>query len=293
MLQPDRPAPPLATAQLRWTMPLFVVASLAAHAGVLIGLSGDPQPAPSIGIPAISVEIILGADTPAGVAALPAQFESEASAPDTQTDDAKRGGFALAARPDAAEPAKLEADVIPPEPSGARAPLETEAVRPKPESIPAEAPPRPSEAADAPVENEPLPQSPSPHKPAKSAPPKPKAEDRPRAKAASRQAAASASGVGLGRSSADPSYAARVAAHLARHKRFPPLALSQGARGTAVVAFSIDAGGRVTSVRLTRGTGTPSLDEEAQAMVRRASPLPAPPSGRAASMTLPVTFEVR
>ncbi len=293
MLQPDRPTPPPAPAQLRWTMPLFIAASLAAHASVLIGLSGDPHPAPSIGIPAISVEIILGADAPAGFAALPGQFEAEANAPDAQTDDAKRGGFELAARPDPAGPAALETEAIRPEPSDARAPLETETVRPEPGTRPAEAPAKPLEPADSARKDEPIAQPQSRPKAASPAPPKQKAEDRPRPKAASRQAAASASGVGVGRSSADPSYAARVAAHLARYKRFPPLALKEGARGTAMIAFSIDANGRVTSVRLTRGAGAPSLDEEAQAMVRRASPLPAPPSGRAASMTLPVTFEVR
>lgn len=288
MLQGDRPAPPPPSAQLRWTMPALLAASLAAHASVLAGLSGDPQPAPSIGIPAISVEIILGASSPAGLAALGGQFE--ASAADARADDATRGGLEVAARPDAVEPAKLESEAAPPDTADAPPPLETVPIRPESEAKPVEK--EPLEPLDA-AKDQPAPQRPPRHQPAKPAPPKKKAEERPRAKAAAKQAAASASGFGVGRSSVDPSYAARVAAHLARHKRFPPLALKEGARGTAMVAFSVDAGGRVTSVRLIRGAGAPSLDEEAQAMVRRASPLPAPPSGRAASMTLPVTFEVR
>jgi protein TonB len=60
-----------------------------------------------------------------------------------------------------------------------------------------------------------------------------------------------------------------------------------------VVSFSIDAGGRVTRVVLVRGTGIASLDQESQAMVRRASPFPPPPSGRPMTITAPVNFGLR
>jgi len=59
------------------------------------------------------------------------------------------------------------------------------------------------------------------------------------------------------------------------------------------VSFSIDGSGRVTSVRLVRGTGAPSLDREAQAMPRKASPFPAPPSGKTMNFTVPVNFRPR
>jgi periplasmic protein TonB len=105
-------------------------------------------------------------------------------------------------------------------------------------------------------------------------------------------AAAAAGGVGRGRSDANTNYRGLVAAHLARHKRFPDAARSRGSQGSAVVTFALDGGGRVTSVRVARGSGVTSLDQEAAAMVRRASPFPAPPSRRGMSFTVPVSFRL-
>ncbi len=47
------------------------------------------------------------------------------------------------------------------------------------------------------------------------------------------------------------------------------------------------------SARLVRGSGDASLDEEAVAMIRRASPVPAPPDGLgsgAIALTVPIKF---
>jgi protein TonB len=105
-------------------------------------------------------------------------------------------------------------------------------------------------------------------------------------------ASAAAGGVGRGRSDADSNYRGRVAAHLARHKRFPADARSRGDQGSAMVTFAIDGNGRVTSVRLARGAGAPTLDREAIAMVHRASPFPPPPGGRGMSFSVPVSFRI-
>jgi len=67
---------------------------------------------------------------------------------------------------------------------------------------------------------------------------------------------------------------------------------SRGQQGTATVSFSLDGGGRVTAARLVRGSGIASIDQEVQAMVRRSSPFPAPPSGRSVSFTVPVSFRL-
>jgi TonB family protein len=48
----------------------------------------------------------------------------------------------------------------------------------------------------------------------------------------------------------------------------------------------------VTSARLARGSGIASIDQEVQAMVRRASPFPAPPAGHTQSFTVPVSFRL-
>ena len=84
-----------------------------------------------------------------------------------------------------------------------------------------------------------------------------------------------------------------MAAHLARHKRFPPDARMRREEGSAGITFSIDGLGRVTDVKLTRSTGFPSLDRETQSMVRRASPFPPPPGGQALSFSVPVSFNMR
>ncbi|MEA2933934.1 MAG: periplasmic protein TonB [Variibacter sp.] len=105
-------------------------------------------------------------------------------------------------------------------------------------------------------------------------------------------ASSRANNVGVGRSHNDSNYRGLVAAHLARHKQYPADARSRGDQGTATVSFSLDGSGRVTSVRLSRASGFGSIDTEVTAMVRRASPFPAPPSGQSVSFTVPVSFRM-
>jgi periplasmic protein TonB len=96
-----------------------------------------------------------------------------------------------------------------------------------------------------------------------------------------------------GSSRSNANYSGLVAAHLMRHKRFPEEARNRGEQGRGTVNFSLDGGGRVTRVSLVRGTGSAILDQEATAMVRRASPFPAPPDGRPLNFTAPVSFRAR
>ncbi|MDP3321632.1 MAG: energy transducer TonB, partial [Bosea sp. (in: a-proteobacteria)] len=85
------------------------------------------------------------------------------------------------------------------------------------------------------------------------------------------------------------SWRGTLLAHLNRYKRFPG-----GANpGTVQVSFSIDRSGRVLTARLVRGSGDALLDEEAVAMIRRASPVPAPPEGLGGgtiALAVPVKF---
>jgi protein TonB len=92
------------------------------------------------------------------------------------------------------------------------------------------------------------------------------------------------------------SFEARVLSHLARHKRYPDAARRQDLRGRVAVTFSLDAGGQVISVGLAGSSGHPILDQEALAMMRRASPFPSipPESGRTTvGFTAPVLYETR
>jgi protein TonB len=164
-----------------------------------------------------------------------------------------------------------------------------------------------AETADAVVLPEPERHKPTPPEvqnaaPQPTAPAKVKARERkriaaPTAKKTSQQrratASTAASGVGRGRSDASSNYPGRVSAHLARHKRYPAAARAAGSQGVATVSFSLDGSGRVTSVRLARGSGIAGIDQEVVAMVRRASPFPAPPDGRGRSFTVPVRFNLR
>ncbi len=88
----------------------------------------------------------------------------------------------------------------------------------------------------------------------------------------------------------------RVLAWLSRHKRYPASARSRKQAGLVQVAFTVDRGGRVTSARIARSSGVPALDQAALEMVRRASPVPAPPPEIAASslrLAVPVDFSLR
>jgi protein TonB len=85
-----------------------------------------------------------------------------------------------------------------------------------------------------------------------------------------------------------------LAAHLARYKRYP----ADGSQRTAeiVMSFELDRTGHVLSASIVRGSGEASFDEAALAMLRRADPVPAPPSRVADGglvFTLPVIFRVK
>ncbi|KPH82316.1 TonB family protein [Bosea vaviloviae] len=102
-------------------------------------------------------------------------------------------------------------------------------------------------------------------------------------------AAAPSQGADSAPSVSPASWRGTMLAHLNRYKRFP----SGASPGTVQVAFSIDRSGRVLSARLVSGSGDAVLDEEAVAMVRRASPVPAPPAGLGGStvmLAVPVRF---
>ena len=67
--------------------------------------------------------------------------------------------------------------------------------------------------------------------------------------------------------------------------------IATSTRGVAKVAVTIDRGGTVLSARLAGSSGNRDFDAEAIALVRRASPIPAPPAGvggRTLSLIVPV-----
>lgn len=365
----------------RQNRPLWAAAcialSIAAHAVLFVAFLRQPEPLASIGIDAISVELVLGANTPAGLAANPGEAQPQpdalarapqppdpapadpaASEPDkpVQPDTAA----AVAPTPEEAKGSEPDIAAVDPNPEPSAPEPEVAKVEPEPEAKPPEPPvetPQPAEppaviaAQPPPAEPAPpiaapqtgdLPTADKPDSPpiAPAAPPsapakkavtppakprpveraKPPAKKQPATKperkkvatpapggrrdakdkrnaaqkagerkgrTAARVAARSPNGVGVGRSSNDSNYPGRVRAHLMRFQR------AQHGQGRAMVGFSLDGSGRVTSVRLVSSSGSGALDAEAQGMVRRASPFPAPPSGRGMSFTVPINFRVR
>ena len=270
----DRPAPYFPPSEYSPLIGLLI-GSVLLHANLIGIFRTAPEQLPSIGIPAISVEIVLGDDAPAGVAAAsgdegtpgkpvitlhepPAETTQEsASLPASQNERPRQTADET---PD--QPPRTEAVVVS-EPTPSTVP-EPFSATPAPESVVTEVP------TIQEIEHETKRPAPSPA-----------------------TAAQSASRIGRGRSSPDANYFARVAAHLARHKQFPEEARRRRHQGSASVAFNIDGVGRVTEVRLVSSAGSPALDREAQAMVRRASPFPPPPGGQPQTFSVPVSFTMR
>lgn len=271
----------------------FILCSALVHAGVCAVLNREPPPMAGLETDAISVEIVLDVATPAAPAATAS--EPDTSAADIQKDPQPQPEPPVAAaaseppqhepqstpEPVAEPPAAQLASPAPPEPAAEIAPVLAPAA-PKP--------PEPKRAAQPPKR----PEKPVPQKPGKAAPRIP-ANDRRIAmrtpagepSTASRAASAPAA-AGPGRADAEAKYRGLVAAHLNHYKQFP--AEAHDRQGVPVVSFGLDGHGRVTRVALARGSGISSFDQEAQAMVRRASPFPAPPEGRSMSFTVPVSF---
>ncbi len=74
---------------------------------------------------------------------------------------------------------------------------------------------------------------------------------------------------------------------------YPRLARENGIEGTAVVRFTVDSAGRVTSTAVINSSGSNLLDAEAIRVVRRASPFPAPAGTESRYFSIPVTFTLK
>jgi periplasmic protein TonB len=85
-----------------------------------------------------------------------------------------------------------------------------------------------------------------------------------------------------------------LVSHLNRFKRYPDVARARSSQGDVAVQFTIDGMGRLVASRVVRSSGSSVLDEEALAVLQRASPLPAPPAQITTfDLTLPIQFRLR
>ncbi len=180
--------------------------------------------------------------------------------------------------PLAAEPLEAEETVPPPPPEDA---VETP-------------PPPPPPTPDAPEETVRAIAPPPPRQP----PPRPAAPRPAPPREAPAVAAAPAPAVAAPPAPARPpaSYVGRLMAALERHKDYPMAARMRRAEGTVVLRFAMRRDGAVASWRIERSSGHEDLDQAVAAMIRRASPLPAPPPelpGDPVELVVPVRFTLR
>lgn len=108
--------------------------------------------------------------------------------------------------------------------------------------------------------------------------------------------AAPVAGTGRTAELAQATWQKSLLTHLNTNKRYPVQARARGDQGTAKVQFRIDRRGNVIASELLASSGSPSLDEEALAVLKRASPLPAPPAefgGETIALTLPIQFRIK
>jgi protein TonB len=264
--------------------------SLTAHGALFAALAlFSWSPRPLDGVVEIPVEIVAEAPSPA-VAEPPAPVEP--SPPPAEAPPAA----AEPATPVPAAVGELAAPTEPPpaaptEPSPPPPPVET----PRAAMEPAAPPAAVAAPASAPVEA--ATPSPSPKtqpRPPLEPTPRPRPTSRPKHAAASVRPAPSpaASRPGSPRVDAD-AYRASLYARIYAAVRYPESARERGAEGVAVVSFSFDARGQVTSAALAQSSGDAALDAEAVASVRRASPLPPPPEGAQRAYAIPLRYRLR
>lgn len=104
----------------------------------------------------------------------------------------------------------------------------------------------------------------------------------------SNRTAAAQSASGSGSSMSPARWQNRVRQHILRRVKKPGQ-IQQ--RVVVTVTFTFDRSGNVLSVRARNSSGNPALDEAAVSIIRRSSPLPAPPPDVPTSLTVPVEFK--
>ncbi|GLK76939.1 hypothetical protein GCM10008171_21930 [Methylopila jiangsuensis] len=281
---------------------------LAAHAGVLILSQRSPQPTGFETPPAIEMDL-----TP------PPSGETQELAPESSA--------ASAPTPEVETPIEPEAEMLPELETDPPPPLEETVETVEAEETPQEVEDLPPDVAEVPPDVTPevaLPpeqtvtaqeiEEPKPKPVARKPEPKREVVKKPQREPVKREArkppaarpptaaAAPASGsmgsansAGSARAAAD--YGRRLHALLAAQKRYPAAANAQRLQGRAVIRFTVNRAGNVVSQSIAQSSGYAILDQELQAMLRRASgrfpPMPADMAGGSKTYTVPMSFAFR
>ena len=142
--------------------------------------------------------------------------------------------------------------------------------------------PKPTIQVPKPVKPKPKPQPPKPVE-KKPEPPKEKPSDQPPSDAPQNTApveksAQPAPGPSPQQLAAKASWEGTLLAHLQKYKKYPPGAQARGKEGLNRLRFVVDADGNVLSYELVGRSGNADLDRATLDMIRRAQPLPKPPT---------------
>ncbi|MFC6669842.1 energy transducer TonB [Marinobacterium aestuariivivens] len=197
-----------------------------------------------------------------------------------------------------AEAETLEAVAPEPEPEPIPEPEPEPQPEPEPEPV-AEPEPVTPPKQQAEVRTEPMPEP----KPAPKPRPEPASKTEQTAKSGKTQQPSSRKAA-TGRANAassggDPavrqSYYAVLAAHLAKHRRYPVAARRRGEEGIVKLFFVLDRNGEIEEYRISESSGHRRLDEAVIRMLESARPLPAFPTGMKEmqlSVSLPIAFAI-
>jgi protein TonB len=92
-------------------------------------------------------------------------------------------------------------------------------------------------------------------------------------------------------------YKHQIRQKLVRSTKYPPSAMNNNIQGVATVTFILNRQGQVVGgARLVESSGSPILDDEAQALIQRAKPLPAFPKELeldTLELSVPIMFTLR
>jgi len=284
--QRDRPVPLLPGS--RWL--LGVLCSFILHGGAFYALWQEPKLLEGIGIEAITVEIELGDNRPVGAASSlgPNQIDAkqvEEVKSDEKIVEQERVIDAREVKPET-ESHVTRNDVVKEQPAVEPQELQKEQQAEQQQVVAMVETPRADIPTVLPRETPPDAQATvvvRREQPKTARPAEPKQKE----SASPSEAKVSAGGSGRTAVASLANYDGLVSAHLRRHQS---AVRSNGVTGSGAVTFLLSGSGNVTSVRIARGTGAAVLDQEILAMVRRASPFPAPPDGQPKSFTVPLHF---
>lgn len=272
----------------RWTLPV----SLALHAAIVLLVTSlhVPPPSPPTVVP-VELAFLDAAVKPPLAAEAVVEMGREVSpdppAKETVEQTAEPGAQPVADIPDPTAPAPVE-EPTPPSAEVPSADLPAPAEPPKPEPArPAPVPrplPKPARNRNPPVASP------------RSSTPGPAVDRIVQAAPAQPVQAAAPSSPSRGSDKEEADYLGIVQARLARYKIYPRPARLTRQEGTVLVRFTIVSDGTITGWSIVQGSGHDILDEAAEDMIRRASPLPPIPAGMNRThidLTLPIQYSLQ